>query len=61
MGVILGQIGENSMSQTLSMLDDNFLGFFTNPISGVLCGLGLLTIFLSIYKRWAAFSRACGQ
>jgi len=55
MGVILGQIGENSMSQALSMLDDNFLGFFTNPISGTLCGLGLLTVGLSMYRRWLKF------
>ena len=30
---------------------------FTNPISGVLCGLGILTVVLSIYRRWAKFRR----
>ena len=58
MGVILGQIGENSLSQAMSMLDHSFLGFFTNPISGVLCGLGILTVLLSIYRRWKKFSQS---
>jgi len=51
MGVILGQIGENSMSQALTMLDYNFLGFFTEPVSAVLVSIGLLTVFVSIGQR----------
>lgn len=51
MGVILGQIGENSMSQALTMLDYNFLGFFAEPVSAVLVSIGLLTVFVSIGRR----------
>ena len=58
MGVILGQIGENSMSQALTILDYNFLGFFTEPVSAVFCGIGLLTIVWSIFRRARQYFRA---
>jgi putative tricarboxylic transport membrane protein len=51
MGVILGQIGENSMAQALTMLDYNFLGFFSEPVAGVLVSIGLLTVATSIFRR----------
>ena len=58
MGVILGQIGENSMAQALTMLDYNFLGFFSEPISAVFCAGGLATIAWGIGRRTYAFARA---
>ena len=58
MGVILGQIGENSMAQALTMLDYNFLGFFSEPISAVFCAGGLATIAWGIGRRAYAFARA---
>jgi putative tricarboxylic transport membrane protein len=51
MGVILGKIGENSMAQALTMLDYDFLGFITEPVSGVFIIAGLLTIVISILRR----------
>ena len=55
MGVILGQIGENSMSQALTILDYRFLGFFTEPVSAVFCTLGLLTIAWGVVRRARRF------
>ena len=55
MGVILGQIGENSMSQALTILDYNFWGFFTEPVSAVFCGVGVLTIIWGIARRARQF------
>ena len=51
MGVILGQLGENSFAQAMTMLNYSFLGFFENWISGVLIGIGLLTVAWSIGRR----------
>jgi putative tricarboxylic transport membrane protein len=58
MGVILGQIGENSMAQALTMLDYSFIGFFSEPISAVFCGAGLITIAWGIGRRAYKFIRA---
>ena len=55
MGVILGQIGENSMSQALTILDYSFLGFFAEPVSAVFCTLGLLTILWGVVRRARQF------
>ena len=55
MGVILGQIGENSMSQALTILDYSFLGFFAEPVSAVFCTLGLLTIAWGVVRRARRF------
>ena len=55
MGVILGQIGENSMSQALTILDYRFLGFFTEPVSAVFCTLGLATIAWGVVRRARRF------
>ena len=51
MGVILGQLGENSFAQAMTMLNYSFLGFFENWISGVFIGVGLLTVAWSIGRR----------
>lgn len=58
MGVILGQIGENSLSQALTILDYNFLGFFTEPVSAVFCTIGVLTILWGIARRMRVFFAA---
>ena len=55
MGVILGQIGENSLAQALSMMDYNYFGFFMDPVSGVLCSLGIVTVLWSIIRRLRQF------
>ena len=57
MGVILGQIGENSLSQALTILDYNFWGFFTEPVSAVFCGVGVLTIVWGIVRRARQYFR----
>ncbi len=51
MGVILGQLGENSLVQAMTMMDNNLLQFFSTPISGTLCTVGLLTVAWSIFQR----------
>ncbi|MGI9386215.1 MAG: tripartite tricarboxylate transporter permease, partial [Methyloligellaceae bacterium] len=51
MGVILGQIGETSLVQAMTMLDNSLFGFFLTPIPAALCGLGILTIILSIIRQ----------
>lgn len=51
MGVILGKIGENSLAQALTILDFNYLGFFTSPVSAVLVVAGLLTVAWSLIRR----------
>jgi len=58
MGVILGQIGENSLSQALTILDYNFWGFFTEPVSAVFCGVGILTIVWGIARRARQYFRS---
>ena len=39
------------MAQALTMLDYNFLGFFSEPVAGVLVSVGLLTVAMSIIRR----------
>ena len=51
MGVILGQIGEDTFSRSMVLLDYNVFAFFTNPISGVLISAGLITIVMNIVKH----------
>ncbi len=58
MGVILGKLGENAFAQSMVMLDYNALNFFTQPITGVLVGCGLLTVAYNIFKHTLAFLRA---
>jgi putative tricarboxylic transport membrane protein len=58
MGVILGQIGENSLSQALTILDYNFLGFFTEPVSALFCTIGILTVLWGVGRRMRVFFTA---
>ena len=51
MGVILGQIGENSLAQALTILDYDFFGFFREPVAAVFVSVGLVTIVLGILRR----------
>ena len=55
MGVILGQIGEDTFSRSMVLLDYNVFGFFTKPISGVLIAAGLITIIMNIVRHRELF------
>ena len=55
MGVILGQIGEDTFSRSMVLLDYNVLAFFTEPISAVLVSAGLLTIAMNIIRHRELF------
>ena len=55
MGVILGQIGEDTFSRSMVLLDYNVFEFFTKPISGVLISLGLITIVMNIVRHRKLF------
>ncbi len=55
MGVILGQIGEDTFSRAMVLLDYNVFALFSEPISGVLVGAGLLTIMTNIARHRKMF------
>ncbi len=55
MGVIFGQIGENTFSRSMVLLDYNVFAFFTSPISAVLVLAGLLTITMNIIRHRKLF------
>lgn len=57
MGVVLGQLGENSFAQSMVILDYRFLGFFDEWVSGILVTAGLLTVFWSIIRHLRLFRR----
>ncbi len=57
MGVILGQIGEDTFSRSMVLLDYNVFAFFTEPISGVLISLGLITITMNIVRHRQLFGK----
>jgi putative tricarboxylic transport membrane protein len=57
MGVVLGQLGENSFAQSMVILDYRFLGFFDEWVSGLLVTAGLLTVFWSIIRHLRLFRR----
>ena len=50
MGVVLGEILENRLRQSLSLGDGNPLIFFTRPISLVLIILSILIVVIPVYK-----------
>jgi len=50
MGVVLGEILENRLRQSLSLGDGNPLIFFTRPISLVLIILSVLIVVIPVYK-----------
>ena len=55
MGVILGQIGEDTFVRSMVILDYNVFAFFTKPISGVLIAAGLITIAMNIFRHRKIF------
>ncbi len=55
MGVILGQIGEDTFSRAMVLLDYNVFALFTQPISGVLVSAGLITITMNIVRHRKLF------
>ncbi len=57
MGVILGQIGEDTFSRSMVLLDYNVFAFFTKPISGILISLGLITIAMNIVRHRQLFGK----
>lgn len=50
-GFVLGSMAETNLRRGLMMSDDNFLGFFTNPISGVFLGFTILYFFYTVIKQ----------
>ena len=56
MGVILGQIGEDTFSRAMVLLDYNVFALFTKPISGVLVVAALVTIFMNFRRYRKSFS-----
>ena len=61
MGVILGQIGEANFARAMVIMDYDVLGFFERPIAGVIVGLGLLTILVSIWRHANVFRARTGD
>ena len=57
MGVILGQIGEDTFSRSMVLLDYNVFAFFTKPISGVLIAAGIITIVMNIIRHRELFGK----
>jgi len=55
MGVILGQIGEDTFSRSMVLLDYNVFALFTKPISAVFMTAGLLTIIMNIARHRKLF------
>ena len=55
MGVILGQIGEDTFSRAMVLLDYNVFALFTKPISGVLVTAALITIAMNIRRYSKTF------
>ena len=54
-GVILGQIGEDTFSRAMVLLDYNFFALFTSPIAAVLIVAGLFTVVMNIVKHRRLF------
>lgn len=50
-GFVLGPMAETNLRRGLMMSDDNFMGFFTNPISGTFLGITFLFLIYTIIKE----------
>ena len=55
MGVILGQIGEDTFSRSMVLLDYNVFALFTTPISAIFVSAGLITITMNIIRHRKLF------
>ncbi len=51
LGLILGKLGESAFSKSMQLMDYNFLGFFSRPISAGLLILGAAAIIFSIVSE----------
>ena len=51
LGLILGSLGESAFSKSMQLMNYDFLGFFSRPISGILLALGGLAIVSSIWTE----------
>lgn len=51
MGLILGKLVEESLSQSMIILDNNWLRFFESPIVNLFFGLTLLSLLWPLVKR----------
>ncbi|MGD1876574.1 MAG: tripartite tricarboxylate transporter permease [Kiloniellaceae bacterium] len=51
LGLILGELGESAFSKSMQLMDYDFLGFFSRPISAGLLLLGAFTIITSVISE----------
>jgi putative tricarboxylic transport membrane protein len=51
LGLILGKLGESAFSKSMQLMDYDFLGFFSRPISAALLLLGVAAIVTSIVNE----------
>jgi putative tricarboxylic transport membrane protein len=61
MGLILGELVENSLKQSLIIFDHNWLRFLDRPIVDILLALTLLSIGAPIFRRIRSRRRASAQ
>ncbi len=52
LGVILGKIGESAFVKAIIMVDYNWLGFFSRPVTAVLLLGGIFTLLWNIYSSF---------
>lgn len=52
LGVILGKIGESAFVKAVIMVDYNWLGFFSRPVTAVLLLAGILTMAWNVYSSF---------
>lgn len=57
MAFILGDIGESAFLRSMMLFDNDFLQFFSRPISGALMGLSVLVIFWAMIANAVRFMR----
>jgi len=51
LGLILGKLGESAFTKSMQLMDYDFFGFFTRPISAVLLVLGIAALLTSIVNE----------
>jgi putative tricarboxylic transport membrane protein len=58
LGVILGKIGESAFVKAIIIIDYNWLGFFTRPVSAIFMIGGIMTLAWNIYSSLKGRARA---
>lgn len=58
LGVILGKIGESAFVKAIIIIDYNWLGFFTRPVSAIFMIGGIMTLAWNIYSSLKSRARA---